>query len=131
MSLRYTSSTKDAQCKKTLTGATGTIKTPGFPSKYPANTHCEWRIKNTENRRLRLKFNFFDIERESSCKYDYLVITLKTSDRRHSRNMGKFCGSSLERVFRIEPGRELLLVFNSDSTIHRRGFHAEYKMVRN
>ena len=131
MSIKYTSSTKHSECKKILTGTTGTIHTPGFPFKYPANARCEWRIKNTVNRRLRLKFNFFDIERETSCKYDYLDIKLKTRDRRHTRNMGKFCGFGLKHAFRIDPGRELVLVFNSDSTIHRRGFHAEFKVTRN
>ena len=131
MILRYTSNTKESRCKQTLTGTAGTIKTPGFPFVYPANTRCEWRIKNTATRRLRLQFNFFDIERESSCEYDYLDIKLKTSGQRHSKNLGKFCGGSLRRVFRIEPGKELLLIFNSDSTIHRRGFHAEFKMADN
>ena len=131
MSLRYTSSTKDSRCKRTITGATGNIQTPGFPFKYPANTRCEWRITNTVNRQLRLKFNFFDIEEESSCQYDYIHIKLRTSDRLHSRNLGKFCGSSLKEVFRINPGKELILVFNSDSTIQRRGFHADFKIIRN
>ena len=129
MRLRYTSTTKESQCKQTLTGATGAIQTPGFPFKYPANTRCEWRIKNTMNHRLRLKFNFFDIEREKSCKFDYLDVKLGTKDLQHSRHMGKFCGSSLRRVFKIDPGKELLLVFKSDSTIHRSGFHADFKMV--
>lgn len=123
--ISYTSSKKNVQCKKILTQSKGTIKSQRFPQKYPANTRCEWRIRNTGKHQLYLKFDFFELERESSCKYDYLEIKLRTLNRRHQRILGRYC-ESIERKFKISPGRELILIFNSDSTIQRRGFHAYF-----
>ena len=129
MTLKYSSSSKDSQCKETFIGSSGIIQTPGFPFGYAANTHCEWKIKNTRKRALRLRFNFFDIESQASCKYDYLDIRTTSKKTNNVEYVGRFCGTHVSHFLRIDPGKEMRLVFNSDSSIQRRGFHAEFQMV--
>ena len=132
MSLKYTSSLKDSQCKKTFTTSSGNIQTPRFPFNYPSNTRCQWIIKNTEKRPLRVRFGFFEIENHASCKFDYLDIRITDRDTRNTNYVGRFCGSNLSNVpefLEIHPGKEMRMLFKSDSIIQRRGFHVYFQMV--
>ena len=128
--MSYTSSSKDNECKQIIRKTSGIIQTPGFPFQYPPNTQCEWRIKNTNGRRLRLKFNFFEVESQSSCNYDFLDIKATSRWSGVMRHIGRFCGTRIVPYFNIDPSQEMTLVFYSDSTIQRRGFHADFQLVK-
>ncbi|CAG5102899.1 Oidioi.mRNA.OKI2018_I69.chr1.g518.t1.cds [Oikopleura dioica] len=47
---------------------------PVFPTKYPANTFCEWLVHDECAEGFTIKTTRFEIERHPRCVYDYLAI---------------------------------------------------------
>lgn len=109
---------------------TGHISSPSFPDLYPISTKCVWEIQAPEQHRITLNFTHFDLEgiKAQECDYDYVDIRSKIQDGRYVKN-GVFCGpnqafvvTSVANVMRVE--------FNSDNSIQKSGFMANYFIDR-
>ena len=49
---------------------TGEFTSPNYPSHYPDNALCTWTIIGQPGKAIRATFIDFDVEYESSCKWD-------------------------------------------------------------
>lgn len=52
----YFFSSFSAQCGGDLTADSGVIQSPGFPTSYPDNANCEWKIVADGSSRITLTF---------------------------------------------------------------------------
>ncbi|XP_063419787.1 deleted in malignant brain tumors 1 protein-like [Mytilus trossulus] len=98
------------------------LSSPSFPSTYPLNTVCTWDITTTDsNANVILKILFMDIEKESSCGYDYITITESGTTTKHcTQDLWEptFTYTSSGNNFRVE--------FKSDNASPKRGFLLSY-----
>jgi len=106
--------------------STGQITSPSFPDLYPISTKCIWEIVAPIHHKITLNFTQFDLEgiKAQECDYDYVEIKSRVEDGKYIKN-GIFCGpnqalvvTSIANVLRVE--------FNSDNSIQRSGFTANY-----
>ena len=49
------------------------ITSPDYPGEYPDNLACSWTIKVDTNRRIKIYFEDFQLEKAASC-FDQLVV---------------------------------------------------------
>ncbi|KAL2302730.1 hypothetical protein Nmel_010177 [Mimus melanotis] len=109
-------------CGGLLQGLSGTIQSPGYPSSYPDNSYCVWRIRLRDPAR-RIELQFTDVELEgSSCTYDAIEVFDGGSPQ--AWRLGLVCRDD-HRVFNSS-GNQLTVLFRSDGSVTRRGFHAFY-----
>lgn len=52
----------------------GVIKSPNYPDRYTNKRECVWVIEAPNKHRVLLSVQNFEIERHSSCAFDYLEI---------------------------------------------------------
>uniref|UniRef100_A0A671Q9A1 Procollagen C-endopeptidase enhancer 2a n=1 Tax=Sinocyclocheilus anshuiensis TaxID=1608454 RepID=A0A671Q9A1_9TELE len=84
----------DRYCGGLLDKPSGMIKTPNWPDKdYPAGVTCSWHIVAPQDQIIELKFEKFDVERDSYCRYDHVAV-FNGGEMNESRKIGKFCGDS-------------------------------------
>ncbi|XP_053804714.1 deleted in malignant brain tumors 1 protein-like [Vidua chalybeata] len=122
MPARLWTTTENPSCGGLLQGLSGTIQSPGYPSSYPDNSYCVWRIRLRDPAR-RIQLQFTDVELEgSTCTYD--AIEVFDGGSLQSGRLGLVCRND-HRVFNSS-GNQLTVLFHSDSSVTRRGFHAYY-----
>ena len=59
-------------CDRTFTNKTGTIESPSYPSPYPKNALCVYKINRPTGERINISFQAFDVH--SYCLRDYLEV---------------------------------------------------------
>ena len=64
---------KFTECGAELTG-NGNIVSSNFPNNYNIDEECVWKITANEGDVITLTFNSFDVEYNSQCSWDYLVV---------------------------------------------------------
>ena len=102
---------------------------PGYPSNYPGNSNCLWKIVAPDNYKIEIRFTSFSMERHDSCTYDYVRIyegdSVDTFSKRET-----FCGSSLPgSTTYSSTGNIMTAKFKSDGSEHFRGFRATVKAI--
>uniref|UniRef100_A0A6Q2YQL3 Procollagen C-endopeptidase enhancer a n=1 Tax=Esox lucius TaxID=8010 RepID=A0A6Q2YQL3_ESOLU len=115
-------------CGGKMTKAQGEIKTPNWPDKnYPAGISCSWLITVEPDQVIQVKFDKFDVESDSYCRFDYVAF-FNGGEKDDSRRIGKYCG-----VVSPEPivtfGNVLLVQFVSDLSVTSDGFMASYTSI--
>lgn len=114
------------ECGGTQIGHSGTLNTPNYPANYPVNQVCVWVIITPgSGKNVRLTFDYFDLEPNSVCRYDYVLIRDGSSGS--NVMIGKFCGSSKPATI-TSSGNSLWVEFRSDSSETRRGFVARWEV---
>lgn len=68
-------------------------------------------------------FQEFEIEPHQECAYDH--IELYDGDSSSSAILGRFCGSKIPHPL-ISSANQMYMVFQSDASVHRKGFKAEH-----
>ena len=114
-------------CNLTYYSNSGYIRSPNFPSNYPNNVKCYYRIMTSNlSSRITLYFQRFNLESHSNCMYDAVKIYdgLSTSAPQLGRTEG-FCGISIPPTL-TSSGNSLLIVFHSDNIVTRSGFEIFY-----
>jgi len=103
-----------------ITGLSGVFQTPNYPSNYPNNANCQWRITSPDPD-AQVLLDFEDFETES--RYDWLNVYdgSSTSDERVLRYSGAGRPSPIE-----SSGDVMLVEFTTDSSVTRRGFSARF-----
>ncbi|CAN2390014.1 peptidase activator activity, partial [Pristimantis euphronides] len=110
-------------CGGDITGESGYIGSEGFPSYYPHNKKCVWKITVPESHVVVLSFRVLDMEADPACRYDYLNIFNghDTSSQRLARVCGTFRPGAL-----VSTGSQMMLEMVSDEATGGRGFLAWY-----
>ncbi|KPP71408.1 procollagen C-endopeptidase enhancer b-like [Scleropages formosus] len=115
-------------CGGRLAKAQGSIKTPNWPeSNYPAGISCSWYISVEPGMLIEVKFDKFDLEVDSYCRYDYVAF-FNGGETDDSRRIGKFCGSEVPQNI-VTNGNNLLVQFVSDLSVTSDGFMASYTSI--
>lgn len=85
---------------------------------------CHWTIEAPQGYKIRLELSAFNLEADSTCRFDYLLIHDGPSVG--SRELGKFCGpDGSSRIGPVESTSNIMtVVFNSDSSMTNTGFQA-------
>lgn len=102
-------------CSKVLASSVFEIKSPLYPTLYPPNSYCQYRvIRQPEACYLEMQFVDFDMQDSHNCDKDHLNV-----------NGVKVCGSLPKDSVRLFPffGDEFIITFSSDRAISGRGFH--------
>ncbi|XP_068807609.1 deleted in malignant brain tumors 1 protein isoform X2 [Struthio camelus] len=112
-------------CGGLLWDSYGSFQSPNYPSPYPNNVQCVWRIQLwQENYRVNLVF--LDVELEgSSCQFD--AIEVYDGGLPGGPLLGTVCSNN-HHVF-ISSGNEMAVLFRSDSSVTRKGFQAYYYSI--
>jgi len=99
---------------------TATITSPNYPSKYPKNQKCTWKITATKGK-LKLTFDKFNTEWSSNCKKkDYLYVASVAK-----YNKLYLCGSSMPSDFKLtSKAKTMTLKFKSNASVNKAGFKA-------
>ncbi|XP_053451573.1 LOW QUALITY PROTEIN: tolloid-like protein 1 [Nycticebus coucang] len=113
----------EAACGGLLTKLNGTITTPGWPKEYPPNQNCVWQVVAPTQYRISVKFEFFELEGNEVCKYDYVEIWSGLSSE--SKLHGKFCGTKVPEVITSQ-FNNMRIEFKSDNTVSKKGFKAHF-----
>ncbi|MCI4387949.1 hypothetical protein PGIGA_G00079940 [Pangasianodon gigas] len=115
-------------CGGKLTKPQGTIKTPNWPEKnYPPGISCSWLITVDPDKVIEVKFDKFDVERDTYCRFDYVAF-YNGGERDVSRRIGRYCGDKAPEPI-VTNGNVLLVQFVSDQSVTSDGFIASYASV--
>lgn len=97
------------------------LESPGFPNRYKANKYCLWHLDAPPNRKIILKFNYFQLEASENCKNDYVEI--RDGNYYYSPLIGKYCNNTIpEEIW--SRGNTLYVKFRSNNQIQDNGFSA-------
>ncbi|XP_037686895.1 tolloid-like protein 1 isoform X2 [Choloepus didactylus] len=113
----------EAACGGLLTKLNGTITTPGWPKEYPPNKNCVWQVVAPSQYRISMKFEYFELEGNEVCKYDYVEIWSGLSSE--TKLHGKFCGADVPEVITSQ-FNNMRIEFRSDNTVSKKGFKAHF-----
>ena len=112
-----------------LEGGSGTFDSPRYPLKYPNFMSCRWVITMPEGKRVKLNFQYFDIQWSENCDKDYV----KVFDGLHPTSVLKktLCGSSSNlREETYSSGQHMVVQFHSDGDSNDNyGFKAHFEEV--
>ncbi|BFZ22426.1 hypothetical protein BsWGS_25465 [Bradybaena similaris] len=116
--------------------AVGVIKSTNYPSKYPANQNCTWRVEVQPGKTINLDFeDQFNIADSGECDHDYLMLLNGFSIQSpplflngSTNTNGRYCGSSKPQ--RMETSSNFLVAnFVSDGSNEGTGFSLTYSSV--
>ncbi|KAK6493301.1 dorsal-ventral patterning tolloid-like protein 1 [Huso huso] len=113
----------EAACGGLLTKLNGTITTPGWPKEYPPNKNCVWQVVAPTHYRISMQFEFFELEGNEVCKYDYIEVRSGLSS--DSKLHGKYCGTEVPEVITSQYNN-MRIEFKSDNTVSKKGFKAHF-----
>uniref|UniRef100_A0A8C9SDT7 CUB domain containing protein 2 n=1 Tax=Scleropages formosus TaxID=113540 RepID=A0A8C9SDT7_SCLFO len=110
-------------CGGVLTGLSGIISSPGYPTEYSNNADCSWAIHVSNLTVVTLVFLDFQLENNEGCNFDF--VALFDGPTVTHRHLGNYCGNDLPPDT-VTTSNQLLVVFRSDFNIGGRGFKAYY-----
>ena len=115
------------ECGGSFSDLTGVITSPGYPSLYPSNQNCVWILSMPNGNQIRLNFEYFDLEVNVNCDYDYLLV--RDGAEANSPIIGRFCGPStyISEDTLYSSGKDLRIEFHSDISSSKGGFRFSWK----
>ncbi|CAH2276338.1 ovochymase-1 [Pelobates cultripes] len=106
-----------------LTSNNGAISSPGYPSNYPNDLSCHWRIVAPLRNIIRLDLLKLKTEKNASGCLDQLLIYEGTG--KNKTLLGSYCGQM--QLFSLKSdGPEMTLVFTTNSIVTMSGFTLKY-----
>lgn len=117
---------KEGGCQHKIKDPEGEISSPNWPDFYPSRKDCVWHFTTTPGHRIRLTFINFELEPHQECTYDHIEVFDGRNINSHS--LGRYCGSKLPHPI-TSSGNQMYMVFYSDASVQRKGFHASHKTV--
>lgn len=64
-------------CGGIIQESRGVIKSPKYPSNYPASTTCEWDVRVRAGRTISVRFDNMQIASDPpACSQDYVIVSL-------------------------------------------------------
>ncbi|CAH3151791.1 unnamed protein product, partial [Porites evermanni] len=98
-----------------------TLKSPGYPSRYPNNMDCVYRVQIPHGMILRIVFRSFYLE----SRYDYLTIK-----NENNQTFGRYTGLLYGKFVDVT-GQYAVLSFQSDGSITKPGYVLRFYFYRN
>ncbi|XP_030767675.1 tolloid-like protein 2 [Sitophilus oryzae] len=117
---------KEGGCKYEISTPYGTLGSPNYPDYYPARKDCVWHFSTTPGHRVKIVFQFFELEPHQECAYDH--VDFYDGSSAEGRSLGRFCGSKLPPWI-VASGNQLFMTFRSDTSVQRNGFWATHSTV--
>ncbi|XP_064635870.1 tolloid-like protein 1 [Lineus longissimus] len=117
---------KEGGCQHRITSSQGEITSPNWPDNYPSRKDCVWSFTAADGHRIKLIFNDFQLEPHQECNYDHIELFDGLNGK--SRSLGSYCGSKVPDPITAS-GNEMYMVFYSDASVQRKGFHATHTTV--
>ncbi|XP_045203950.2 uncharacterized protein LOC123556920 [Mercenaria mercenaria] len=108
------------------------IYSPDYESgQYPSNKYCRWYITAPDDYAVEAYFDneTFAIERNTYCRYDYVI--LYDGNSTSDTMLNKFCGFDSPDTAYRSSSTEMLIVFSSDYVLEYAGFRIRIKAVDN
>ncbi|KAM5338742.1 cubilin [Glossophaga mutica] len=121
--INYEATNASTVCLEDYTENSGTLTSPNFPSNYPNNWHCIYRITVGTSQQIALHFTTFSLEEDigGQCLADFVEI--RDGGYETSPLLGKYCGlNAPPRI--ISHSNKLWLRFKSDFFGSGSGFSA-------
>ena len=106
-----------------LSNSSGTITSPNFPSPYPNNINCMWKITVNDGPRVKLTFKNLILQSSPDCTKDY--VQLRNGLTASGDIIGTYCSSVPQP--RISSGKSMWVKFHSDESVKDLGFEARYE----
>ncbi|XP_017574827.1 suppressor of tumorigenicity 14 protein homolog [Pygocentrus nattereri] len=105
-----------------------TFNSPGFPDKYPPQTHCQWQIRAPKDHAILVKFSIFYVE--DNCATDFVFIYDSLSPD-GSQAITQKCGQRppTNPLEVISSNNIMLLILVADGEVQRPGFKANYSAI--
>jgi len=103
--------------------ANNILKSPGYPSNYPSNMHCVYRVPIPKGIELDIHFSDFYLESVSGCGWDYLQVA-----NENGQTIGKYCGQQSGKRVRVI-GQYAVITFHSDGSAQYRGYKLIFSHV--
>ena len=104
----------------------GSIESPNYPSEYPSSSDCSWVLDFGPGIYIKVHFNTFNLEEQSTCSFDY--VSLRDGPSQSSPMLDgttTYCGNAKPpNVTHLGP---LTILFRSDKDTAKRGFSASYE----
>ena len=89
-------------CDIVYTASSSYITHGRYPSRYLPNRDCKYSINAPSNKQILLNFDFFELERSTNCRNDYILITEGTEGDETS--LGRYCGRRRPNTLRTTSG---------------------------
>ncbi|XP_075831319.1 scavenger receptor cysteine-rich domain-containing protein DMBT1 [Microtus pennsylvanicus] len=118
-----TPDTVNYTCGGFLTGYSGIISSPFYPSNYPNYARCVWNILVPTNNYVSL--DFMDVQLEGGCSFDYIL--LFDGPEYNSSLIARVCDGA--RGTFTSTRNFMSVVFITDGSVTRTGFQASYVSV--
>ncbi|CAD5225836.1 unnamed protein product [Bursaphelenchus xylophilus] len=113
-------------CGGVISSPKGIITSPNWPEDYDADSSCIWKLEAPENHQIFLTIHNYSIEGlNSECSYDFLKIS-RIDIAPQNETFIKLCGEESDVLSFRSASNSLLLEFNSDSSMQKTGFFANY-----
>ena len=108
-----------------VNATTGSLQTVNYPSYYPSNTVCIWKITAPPGHVIKLHFNEFKLEWASFCTTDYTDIRDGLDGT--GKELERYCGSYAIRDI-YSSGRYMWVKFRSNlyGSEYDKGFKGVY-----
>ncbi|KAH3862569.1 hypothetical protein DPMN_025538 [Dreissena polymorpha] len=117
---------KEGGCQHEISSPVGEISSPNWPDFYPSRKDCVWHFSTVNGHRIKVVFQNFELEQHQECTYDHIEIFDGANN--YANSLGRFCGVKIPSQV-ISTGNELYMVFYSDASVQRKGFHALHSTV--
>ncbi|XP_048047210.1 deleted in malignant brain tumors 1 protein-like isoform X2 [Megalobrama amblycephala] len=117
----FTTEVSSEPCGDYLTDWMGEFSSPRYPNSYPDNARCTWTIHSTGGTTVLLTFT--DVYLETCCDY----IRVYDGPSTHSPLLDEIRDYKNKRY--TSSNNDLTVFFYSDSSVSRRGFHANWVFV--
>ncbi|CAG5131219.1 unnamed protein product, partial [Candidula unifasciata] len=111
---------------KTLTDEQGSIRSQGFPNRYPKNVNYTWTITGKPNTVVSLRFSQFYVDASDKCYKDAVEVYDVSST--NNRLIGQYCGKNYPQLLRTR-SQQMRLVFRSNDyywDAKATGFNSSY-----
>lgn len=114
-------------CGGDLNVPSGSILSPGFPGKYPADTICYWKITTDIGKLIEITIHEMDMESSVNCIFDGVYISNTRDFENHT--LGIFCEKITTPKVLTSNTHVVYIKFLSDFNRPSTGFHATYKTL--
>lgn len=102
------------------------FNSPGYPSFYPNNATCLWKIVAKEGWHVQLTIIDLNIENSKHCEFD--SVTIYDGEGETAIPIKKLCGVIPPEAVR-SVSNIVTILMTSDETVNGKGFRIKYKMV--
>ena len=109
-----------SDCPKVVLPNSSTISSPNYPENYPNAVLMYYVVIAPEGQKIDISFNYFDIEDDIRCLYDWLIII----DGDGTELLPRSCGSEKPELIKTQ-SNQATIIFYSDSSFTSGGFQAD------